>query len=186
VSTYKYDEGSGYYYDPNSTLYYDANSQYYFNSVLNKYMYWSGEHHTFLPAPDNGQQSGRKDEKEEKVKTAKKIAKDMEKWAKSLNQKKERGNVTAAGTHGETLGQSSAYSGAEDVAFSVLSGATDGRNSRNSGGGEGGGLMELVGYASEEEDEQSLAEAELALVEWPTLACLLCQRQFPSKEKLQK
>merc|ERR1711945_50309 len=84
VSTYVYDESSGYYYDAISTLYYDANSQYYFNSKTNQYMYWSSEHETYLPAPDssNSTQDGdKKEDKKDKVKTAKRIAKDMEKWA---------------------------------------------------------------------------------------------------------
>merc|ERR1719219_2371560 len=93
VSTYIYDDTSGYYYDATSTLYYDANSQYYFNSKTNQYMYWSGEHETFLPAPDcndgNIQDSDKKEDKKDKVKTAKRIAKDMEKWAKTLNQRKD-------------------------------------------------------------------------------------------------
>merc|ERR1712203_1297688 len=76
-----------------STLYYDANSQYYFNSKTNQYMYWSSEHETFLPATDNqensGQDNDKKEDKKDKVKTAKRIAKDMEKWAKTLNQRKE-------------------------------------------------------------------------------------------------
>jgi len=67
VSTYVYDETSGYYYDATSTLYYDANSQYYFNSKTNQYMYWSSEHETFLPAPDNqdGQDNDKKEGKKE-------------------------------------------------------------------------------------------------------------------------
>merc|ERR1719336_1589868 len=62
-----------------------------FDSKTNKYVYWSPEHHTFLPAPDSDSKKPddekKKDEKKDKVKTAKRIAKDMEKWAKTLNQK---------------------------------------------------------------------------------------------------
>ena len=60
-----YDESSGYYYDATSQLYYDVNSQYYYNSVTNKYMYWSADHSTFLPAPDE-QKTDPKDEERNK------------------------------------------------------------------------------------------------------------------------
>merc|ERR1719219_3014045 len=123
VSTYVYDETSGYYYDATSTLYYDANSQYYFNSKTNQYMYWSSEHDTFLPAPDSkdnsAQDADKKEDKKDKVKTAKRIAKDMEKWAKTLNQRKEaaRNNSVVAQDAGAGQGMNK---GAEDIAFSIL------------------------------------------------------------------
>ena len=92
VSTYTYDEASGYYYDSVTQYYYDANSQYYYDSKTSKYVYWSPEHQTYLPAPEDskaGDEDKKKDDKKDKVKTAKRIAKDMEKWAKTLNQKKD-------------------------------------------------------------------------------------------------
>ena len=96
MSTYTYDESSGYYYDAVTTYYYDANSQYYFDSKSNAYLYWSAEHHAYLPAPTanasaagadpstnaSGQQtSANKGEFKKdtaKSKSAQKIAKDME------------------------------------------------------------------------------------------------------------
>ena len=137
VSTYLYEETSGYYFDPTSTLYYDGNSQYYFNSKTNQYMYWSNEHKTFLPAPDNQdnseQNSAKKGEKKGKAKSAKKIAKDMEKWAKTMNQRKEAGssNQIPANSQSQFSGltkinigsnknTSTNISGGEDVAFSMV------------------------------------------------------------------
>lgn len=102
---------SGFYYDSLTCLYYDPNSHYYYNGQTQKYMYWSNEHQTYLPAEtqqqtntttnatsnelankeasQNGSSNGtnKEDAKEDKVKTAKKIQKEMEKWAKTLNQK---------------------------------------------------------------------------------------------------
>ena len=94
VSTYTYDEGSGYYYDSVTQYYYDAKSQYYYDSKTKQYVYWCPEHRTYLPAPEEsktGAEAGdkKKEDKKDKVKTAKRIAKDMEKWAKTLNQKKD-------------------------------------------------------------------------------------------------
>ena len=97
VSTYTYDEGSGYYYDSVTQYYYDAKSQYYYDSNTKQYVYWCPEHRTYLPAPEESGKTGAesgdkktKEDKKDKVKTAKRIAKDMEKWAKTLNQKKEK------------------------------------------------------------------------------------------------
>ena len=59
VSTYSYDESSGYYYDASTQLYYDSNSQYYFDSKTNKYVYWSPDHHTYLPAPEDTSKDGK-------------------------------------------------------------------------------------------------------------------------------
>uniref|UniRef100_A0A8K9X767 RNA binding motif protein 10 n=1 Tax=Oncorhynchus mykiss TaxID=8022 RepID=A0A8K9X767_ONCMY len=108
VSTYQYEESSGYYYDPLTGLYYDPNSQYYYNRVTQQYMYWDGEKQTYIPAPaqstetvvapgDNTAPSnppsaalGGKEKKDKpKNKTAQQIAKNMERWAKSLNRQKE-------------------------------------------------------------------------------------------------
>ena len=77
VSSYVYDESSGYYYDATTQLYYDANSQYYYNSVTNKYMYWSGEHSTFLPAPDEQKDVTSGKDEERGKKEAKSKVKDL-------------------------------------------------------------------------------------------------------------
>uniref|UniRef100_A0AAQ5ZZW9 RNA binding motif protein 5 n=1 Tax=Amphiprion ocellaris TaxID=80972 RepID=A0AAQ5ZZW9_AMPOC len=104
---YQYDESSGYYYDPQTGLYYDPNTHYYYNSQTQQYLYWDSEKQTYVPAPTNantGQNDGTggsaptgskepkegKEKKEKpKSKTAQQIAKDMERWAKSLNKQKE-------------------------------------------------------------------------------------------------
>ncbi|MEQ2178247.1 hypothetical protein GOODEAATRI_012011 [Goodea atripinnis] len=104
VSTYHYDDSSGFYYDPFTGLYYDPNSQYYYNANSQQYMYWDGEKQTYIPAPSqsnaegapvkdgaaSSDATGNKDKKDKpKSKTAQQIAKDMERWAKSLNRQKE-------------------------------------------------------------------------------------------------
>ena len=102
VSKYQFDETSGYYYDKISTLYYDANSQYYFNPKNSKFCYWDAEHSTFLPAPETegGGAPPAKDvkaTKEVKGKSAKKIQKDMEKWARKQESKKEKEAMRSGG-----------------------------------------------------------------------------------------
>ncbi len=59
--------------------------QYYYNATTSQFMYWDGDHSTYLPAPSNSvegmqgikseEKKGKEKEKKEKVKVAKKIAK---------------------------------------------------------------------------------------------------------------
>ena len=238
VSTYSYDEATGYYYDASTQLYYDSNSQYYLNAKTNKYVYWSPDHHTYLPAPETTTETNAEDkesganangndkkkdasDKKDKVKTAKRIAKDMEKWAKTLNQKAAKAqqqqqpqqqqqqqqqqaeqqyqainigmSASAApatvpssismSTQGGFPGKSS-----EDVAFSML----QNKNENEVASSGGSGLAKLTGYGSDSADEDTVVSNhssgmdEQQFTDWPKLACLLCKRQFPSREKLTK
>ena len=66
-------------------------------------------HETFLPAPTEaekalGEKAKKDDKPKDKVRTAKKIQKDMEKWAKMLNQKKESQKVAPAAVATPTAG----------------------------------------------------------------------------------
>jgi len=218
VSKYQFDETSGYYYDKISTLYYDANSQYYFNPKNSKFCYWDAEHSTFLPAPETegGGAPPAKDvkaTKEVKGKSAKKIQKDMEKWARKQESKKEKEamrNGTAPAPSSSSSSSSApsvplggpcwASSGdqglnlqvggkaTEDLAFSILQ-----QKERESREGSTG-LPGLIGYGSDEEEDREkrndsragMEVAELQLTDWGSLACLLCARQFQTREKLQK
>ncbi len=63
--------------------------------------------------------------KKDKVKTAKKIAKDMEKWAKTLNQRKEAAKASQPASAAASAGAApstatSRGGGLEDLAFSML------------------------------------------------------------------
>jgi len=177
VTSYQYDETSGYYYDPISTLYYDANSQYYFNSKTNKFCYWDAQHETFLPAPEGDEKNDdKKAVTKDKVKTAKRIQKDMEKWAKTLNQRKDQAKASTVVAPESSA--SSVQKGAEDIAFQILQRKEEKPDS---------GLPGLAGYGTDDEEEDSSTSlAEIKLTDWENLACLLCKRQFQSKEKLTK
>ena len=246
VSTYTYDEGTGYYYDASTQLYYDSNSQYYLNAKNNKYVYWSPDHHTFLPAPEtssdtatdaatdaaneykeqlaaaNGNGNEKKkdpSEKKDKVKTAKRIAKDMEKWAKTLNQKAAKaqqqpqqpqlqqqmsqpqaqsisiGVSSAAPPQAMSISAAqggSAKSNTEDLAFSMLQNKND-RERSVASKSPSGGLARLTGYGSDdnEDEDNSVGGAsgdvdEQQFTDLSKLACLLCKRAFPSRDKLMK
>jgi RNA-binding protein 5/10 len=209
VSTYTYEETSGYYYDASSGLYYDSKSQYYFNSSTNEYMYWSAEHNTYLPANSNATSASKQNEPEEdvvvdkkkveKVKCAKKIAKDMEKWAKTLNQKKDKAaQPTASAPEPEKQKKPGREQNSfEDIAFSIMLKKPMPGSSLSSGTKNGGlAKLAVAGYGSDSEEEQPASSSSAAAVskpgaevphtDWEKMACLLCKRQFPSKEKLIK
>ncbi|XP_076329057.1 RNA-binding protein 5-like isoform X2 [Tachypleus tridentatus] len=134
TSSYQYDETSGYYYDPVTALYYDPNSQYYYNAESQQFVYWDGEKQTYLPAPTQTSNThetlggteteSTKDDKsrykQDKVRIAKKIAKDMERWAKTLNQKKENAKQNLSAQQYKDIAEQLRQSAAADAGFSVL------------------------------------------------------------------
>uniref|UniRef100_A0AAY4D3M5 RNA-binding protein 10 n=1 Tax=Denticeps clupeoides TaxID=299321 RepID=A0AAY4D3M5_9TELE len=207
VSTYQYDESSGFYYDPLTGLYYDAASQYYYNSQVQQYMYWDGEKRTYVPAPSKvsgeavesadpaSSESSAKDRKDKpKTKTAQQIAKDMERWAKSLNRQKENVRSLASSSSssptnsrppGQGRGDDRRESASADAGYAILE--------------KKGALSErpqilidtispprplVAAYSGETDSEEEGPEKDERLTDWSKMACLLCRRQFPSKEAL--
>lgn len=231
MSKYQYDETSGYYYDATTGLYYDAHSQYYYNNETGAYLYWDQRRRTYVLATPASTQAAlqeviaeaeAKEEearkakekekekeggKQDKVKVAKKIVKDMEKWAKQLNQKKDYTPVVAPqpileGCECPSTSRSTAGVYA-DVGFSIL------EKKERAKGVEGGPhpvtpiiskLVNAYGGASDSEEDstgatqssQTLAVAggggaeETDYVDFQKLTCLLCKRAFQSQDILQK
>lgn len=216
VSTYQYDESSGYYYDPLTGLYYDANSQYYYNSHTQQYMYWDGDKRTYVPAPSQSDSasaadsasldasSASKDKKDKpKTKTAQQIAKDMERWAKSLNRQKEnvRSLISSASSSTNTISRGPGQgrpddrreSASADAGYTILEkkGALSERphilleQIKHPEERERTPPHPLVAaYSGETDSDEEGSEKEERLTDWSKLACLLCRRQFPSKEAL--
>ncbi|XP_018935902.1 RNA-binding protein 10-like isoform X2 [Cyprinus carpio] len=213
VSTYQYDESSGYYYDSLTGLYYDPNSQYYFNPHTQQYMYWDGERHTYVPASSQssddatgatsdptGAPNSSKDKKDKpKNKTAQQIAKDMERWAKSLNRQKENGRGSSSSslsTNSRLMAQGRPddrrESASADAGYAVLEmkGALLERppilmeQIKHPEERESPPQGLVAGYSGETDSEEEAGEREERLTDWSKLACLLCRRQFPSKEAL--
>ncbi|XP_037267396.1 RNA-binding protein 10 [Falco rusticolus] len=206
VSTYQYDETSGYYYDPLTGLYYDPHSQYYYDAGAGQYLYWDGERRTYVAAPTAepppgppgtpGPPKEPKDKKEKhKTKTAQQIAKDMERWARSLNKQRESGR--SAGPPPPPREDERREAAAADAGYAILEKkgalaerqhppmelpklASDERLSPPRG--------LVAAYSgeseSEEEGERGPERPGEPLTDWHKLACLLCRRQFPSKEAL--
>jgi len=94
---FQLDVTSGYYYDCNTQLYYDKVSKYFYNNISQKYLYWDANTRNYIAvnAADQAVQQEKRAEakeqkdKEQKKKKATKLAKDMERWAKAQNKKKE-------------------------------------------------------------------------------------------------
>ncbi|XP_069792663.1 RNA-binding protein 5-like isoform X2 [Narcine bancroftii] len=211
VSNYQYDDSSGFYYDQQSGFYYDPNSQYYYNTQTQQYLYWDGEKQKYLPVSEfTAQQnvtagSANKDGKEKKEKpkskTAQQIAKDMERWAKSLNKQKEnvKTNFQLTGQREDEKKESAADAGfalfekkgmsadksPTRVEFLKRSAPDDEDYMLKRKASPQQGLVAAYSGESDTEEEQEKADdGEEKLTDWKKMACLLCRRQFPSKETL--
>eukprot|EP00074_Homo_sapiens_P112497 XP_024309058.1 RNA-binding protein 5 isoform X7 [Homo sapiens] len=179
-------------------------SPYYYNSLTQQYLYWDGEKETYVPAAESSshQQSGLppakegKEKKEKpKSKTAQQIAKDMERWAKSLNKQKEnfKNSFQPVNSLREEERRESA---AADAGFALFEkkGALAERQQlipelvRN--GDEENPLKRglVAAYSGDSDNEEELVERleseEEKLADWKKMACLLCRRQFPNKDAL--
>ncbi|OWR42540.1 RNA-binding protein 5 isoform 1 [Danaus plexippus plexippus] len=202
VRTFMYDETSGYYYDPATGLYYDGNTQYFYNSTINQYMYWDAATSTYIaasqtqtnsdqpklqnpPDPTAGNtitkepEEKKKKDKEDKVKVAKKIAKDMERWAKTLNQKKE--NAKSNFVMEQPL-DTSASKGSADIGFSVLGAGPSLTHVRE--------LSPPPVISTDDfllkKNEPNIFDIDEGIIDWSKLTCLLCKRKFPSVDVLTK
>ncbi|XP_063071515.1 RNA-binding protein 5 isoform X2 [Engraulis encrasicolus] len=226
TSTYQYDESSGYYYDPQSGLYYDPNSQYYYNSQTQQYLYWDNEQQAYLAATDANVQAGAdgaygaaasgtpgkepKEKKEKpKSKTAQQIAKDMERWAKSLNKQKEnfKGSFqpvsqeerreAAAADAGFTLFEKKQTGALDRLVSEAARAAEEEKPAPQQPPTPSTSKVGLVAaYSGPDSEPEEVAEPDRGgggvtgeeasdkLTDWKKLACLLCRRQFPNKEGL--
>lgn len=208
VSKYVYDKNTGYQYDQTTGLYYDPNSNYYWNNVIQKYLYWDHDKSSYMLAPtynDNlvnhppvtsaagttqePENKRQKTEKQDKVKVAKKIAKDMERWAKTLNQKKEISNFKAMADNSTTSSSASA-----DIGFSVLEKKSVALAAAPVAPffkqeiieepltPSTAPLVAAYGGESESSGDEEMEE----LLDYTRLICNLCKRQLGSAEALTK
>nr|XP_015202843.1 PREDICTED: RNA-binding protein 5 isoform X2 [Lepisosteus oculatus] len=208
TSTYQYNESSGYYYDPQTGLYYDPNTQYYYNSQTQQYLYWDSEKQTYVPAteaqpaaqtntstPATNKETKEKKEKP-KSKTAQQIAKDMERWAKSLNKQKENFKNSFQPIN-QNKDEEKKESAAADAGFALFEkkGVVSEKQQlmselAKSGEEENPLKCGLVAAYSGDSDTEEMEPPEKGeegadkLTDWKKMACLLCRRQFPNKEAL--
>uniref|UniRef100_A0A4W4EL28 RNA binding motif protein 5 n=1 Tax=Electrophorus electricus TaxID=8005 RepID=A0A4W4EL28_ELEEL len=203
TSTYQFDESSGYYYDPQTGLYYDPNTHYYYNSYTQQYLYWDSEKQAYVPAADSGgnaptaaasasapAKEGKEKKEKPKSKTAQQIAKDMERWAKSLNKQKENFKSSfqpisqeerkeaAAADAGFTLFEKKQTTGLERLVSEAVKTTEEESSSSKVA------LVAAYSGDSEPEETPESEEKDDKLTDWKKMACLLCRRQFPNKDAL--
>ncbi|CAK6952504.1 RNA-binding protein 5 isoform X2 [Scomber scombrus] len=213
TSSYQYDESSGYYYDPQTGLYYDPNTHYYYNSQTQQYLYWDSEKQTYVPASvdtnniasgcaamgSKESKEGKEKKEKPKSKTAQQIAKDMERWAKSLNKQKENFRSSfqpisqeerkeaAAADAGFTLFEKKQAGGLDRFMPEVLNSPEE-EAPTSSVNSSKCGLV--AAYSGDSDPEEGGAEPDGGdkfqdkMTDWKKMACLLCRRQFPNKEGL--
>ncbi|CAG2160271.1 unnamed protein product [Oppiella nova] len=198
ISSFQLDESSGYYYDSTTGFYYDSNTQYFYNTQIQQYVYWDDSNQTYLTVESKSETIEKekkekpKDVKSDKVKIAKKIAKDMEKWAKTLNQKKETARTwvpTEALNTVETVQSSSA-----DAGFTVLEQQVSNPEPETSvfDSFQKQVMPQEVKLNADNKNHFYLSAYEIMraeekrLIDWEKLACLLCKRQFSTPELLNK
>lgn len=132
-----------------------------------------------------------KTEKQDKFKTAKKIAKDMERWAKNLNQKKDTQSIKTSqeiNTNNVNLALGSA-----DIGFSVLEKKTIQMNGYKpeipeaSADPQPPPLVAAYGGESESSDDEDAPPInDLEFLDYSKLICNLCKRQLNSADALTK
>uniref|UniRef100_A0A671VYL1 RNA binding motif protein 5 n=1 Tax=Sparus aurata TaxID=8175 RepID=A0A671VYL1_SPAAU len=193
TSTYQYDEASGYYYDPQTGLYYDPSSQYYYNSESQQYLYWDSEKQMYIPAlaeSDTSTEQVAKEPREKKEKpkskSAQQIAKDMERWAKSFNKQKESFKSSSQGS-GPSKEEDRRESAAADAGFALfekkvrLMTITEHQETSAKTGPVA--AFNEDGDAEEGGSDRAACE-DGKITDWRKMVCLLCRRQFPTKEAL--
>jgi len=212
TSKFQYDATSGYYYDATTKLYYDANSQYFYNNATGQYLYWDLPTRNYIACTNQNQGSDVKKENEAmkvKTKDAKKLAKDMERWAKAQNKEKEklRRLVDETPLEQTTAPQNAVKeSGTADTVFSMLSKEKPNENERlqavraayiqpsttHAADYTTTNDSALAAFVDQPPVHQSAASVqeemseEENLINWEKLTCMLCRRAFKSKAILEK
>ncbi|KAG2471280.1 RNA-binding protein 5-like isoform X1 [Polypterus senegalus] len=213
TSSYQYDEATGYYYDPQTGYSYDPKTQYYYNSQTQQYLYWDSVTQTYVCVTDTSNEkqntstlASNKEAKEKKekpkTKTAQQIAKDMERWAKSLNKQKESLRNSLQLINFPKEEEAIIESPAADTAYSIfekkqismereelryeLDNSDVEDNSFQSIKFAQCGLVAAYhGDSDPEEPDIEKRDSFLdKLTDWKKMVCLLCRRQFPNKETL--
>ncbi|XP_048577225.1 RNA-binding protein 5 isoform X1 [Nematostella vectensis] len=225
VSSFVYDPSSGYYYDSTTGFYYDANTQYYYNPATAQYFYWDDTTQQYIPVAANGAAAAAPEasvtpgadtntvdssanaakEKQKKAKSlqAKKIAKDMERWAKNVNATKTQSAPAAEEKKPSLEDTEFKKPMAPPPKFASLSSLSIAKNLAS--------MQQLpkrvtasplAAMATEEEpapsplgtlaqygdddDSDTEEDPSAQFTDLKLMACLLCKRQLPSREALDK
>ncbi|XP_019851943.1 PREDICTED: RNA-binding protein 5-like [Amphimedon queenslandica] len=177
-STYMFDSASGFYYDTTTGLYYDPKTQYHYNSQTGQYCYYDANKLAYISVNADGTPAAvsesdesipaSKEKKKKDVntvtssKTAKKIAKDMERWAKSINTQKQ---VQQSLIHHQqqVMIQQRPLAAVEDINPATI----------------------MESSLTEESTTHELVSSS-EFIDVEQLACLLCKRKFANESQLLK
>lgn len=224
---YTFDPTTGYYYDANTGLYYDPKTGYYYNGTTGKFLHWDAQSQKYYIVNQDGTMSAMDSEGNavsaspavpEKVKTkptgsnARKIAKDMERWAKKTNEsklaksnavkqaqmlqkemeakeeaiRKQIQDEMLTAMSAQTLLQETKKASAKSL-FAADEDTTESLAnllSVKSGVDKKALASSLVAEYGDESDDESTNEQ--MFIDAKKIACLLCKRQFPNKDILMK
>ncbi|KAL3318515.1 RNA-binding protein 5 [Cichlidogyrus casuarinus] len=188
-------------YDPFTGLLYEPNSKYYFDRISNQYYHYDPTSAQYIPASEflasqtttASEPIESKTEKEKTNKTAKQIARDMERWAKKMNSTKEIQNVS----HIPTPISAIVEKPSEPIFDIPLPMPQEEKSNVQSQYNpeapmEDGNQQEAVSSAAEASiriklnAEAMVSEEEENLVDFNKLACMLCSRGFKDAATLQK
>ena len=162
-------------------------------------MYWEASNQTYIPIESNSGQTSdeskkekSKDSKTDKVKIAKKIAKDMEKWAKTLNQKKETSRMWVPNDSIINSEPNQSSVSLKNLNTDPVFASNDFQTSLIESEPINLDPIKAETKTSLESNPfylspyQIMKDEENRLTDWDKLACLLCKRQFSSQELLTK
>uniref|UniRef100_UPI0037E91383 RNA-binding protein 5-like n=1 Tax=Semicossyphus pulcher TaxID=241346 RepID=UPI0037E91383 len=207
-SGYYYDPQTGLYYDPGSQYYYNSETQQYLYWDSEQHTYIPApesnsntEQANTAASSSSTATANSKDAKEKKDKpknkSAQQIAKDMERWAKSFNKQKESFKSSFQGI-GLSKDEERRESAAADAGFILFEKKQMGGFEMPSLMAEQFNIAEQEAFAkstavvaayngdsdTEEGGSDRAADEDGKITDWKKMVCLLCRRQFPTKEAL--
>ncbi|CAH3199227.1 unnamed protein product, partial [Porites evermanni] len=223
LSNYVYDPSTGYYFDSATGLYYDANTQYYYNSTTGQFLYWNAETQQYIPVAADGTlahstssnstpaENAANSDPTTKGTVCMFIAKDMERWAKSVNAAKTQSDDVKKGTTTSspseqmksvdtdifkvvryippkssstslTIAKSIAAGFTQEISDNVAASSPLAALSMKQETKITGGIVAEYG----EDDSDPEEDLNDKFTDLSIMACLLCKRQFPNKEALER
>lgn len=200
IGSYVWDEKSGYYFDQSSGLYYDPKTKYYYNPTDEKYYMWNetvNQYETVAsqqtvdtqaPAAP-GAETGEKGKvaKATKAMNAKKIAKDMERWAKAKNRQQAKANPLPKAEPEQPMEEPSTVQSGNSIALKIAQDYADPVYQQVQSAPTGvapppPSIFPISNPNPAMTDEQINRKYE----DLAAIACLLCKRKFPSVDNLRR
>jgi len=200
VGSYVYDEKSGFYYDSASGLYYDPKTKYYYNPTDQQYYFWDAVANKYQSLTDQAtpseetpasvpsakaavEEAGKASTpKASKAMNAKKIQKDMERWAKAKNRQQAK---AAPNRLEEEEEETSNVPVGNNIALKIAQGYAGAVSQPTPQAPPQTSVFPITAIstapAALTDDQISRKYEDLT-----AMACLLCKRKFPSLDNLRR